>query len=154
MYFLNLGMKGLNLYCLGLLTQQLPILSSRWHMIAAEHRRRSQTNFVKWIEIARRISDFSHVTGDAQLQRRPEVGLVHPNRNTCSLFLLSTRSAPELHAPRLSLSWPSHRSTTWPVTLACAHSLHETVSGRVFGRISRAGLSVMRRSTSLPLDNY
>ena len=48
--------------------------------------------------------DFSHVTSDGQLQRRPEVGLVHPNRSTCSLFLLSTRSAPELHAP------PAHHS--------------------------------------------
>ena len=35
--------------------------------------------------------DFSHVTGDGQLQRRPEMGLVHPNRSTCSLFSHSRR---------------------------------------------------------------
>ena len=57
----------------------------------------------------------------------------------CSLFLLSTRSAPELHTPRPSLSWPSHRSTTWPITLACPLSLSKTVSSHVFGRISQAG---------------
>ena len=36
-------------------------------------------------------SDFSHVTGDGQLQRRPEMGFVHPNRSTCSLFSHSRR---------------------------------------------------------------
>ena len=114
-----------------------------------------------------------------QLQHRPEMGLVHPNRSTCSLFLLSTCSAPKLHASewpnekstkskniidgvsdsnancqniirmliltlimlhtRPSLSWPSRRSTTWPVTLPCALALPETVPSRVFSKISRAG---------------
>ena len=63
------------------------------------------------------------------------MGLVHPNHSACSLFLLSTHSAPELHVPQPA----SHRSTPWPVKLACALALPETVSSRVFGRISRAG---------------
>ena len=83
--------------------------------------------------------DFSHVTADGQLQRRPEMGLVHPNRNTCSLFshsrcvyshlgshLWRSKLFKILYAwyhvykvfwtgmiairpARPSLSWPSHR---------------------------------------------
>ena len=107
--------------------------------------------------------DFSHVTGDGQLQCRPEMGLVHLNRSMCSLFLHSCCVYSHLWWSKLfkilyttcikyfEQEWspyaqlahhspgPRIVSTAWPITLACALALPETVSGRVFSRISRIG---------------
>ena len=71
-------------------------------------------------------------------------GFSSPKPQYVYVFAVFAVNALGSRAPRParpSLSWPSHRSTTWPVTLACALALPETVSDRVFGRImiSRAG---------------
>ena len=66
-------------------------------------------------------------------------GVSKSNANCQNIIQILLLTLITLHT-QPSLSWPSHRcSTTWPVTLACALALPETVSGRVFGKISRAG---------------
>ena len=129
--------------------------------------------------------DFSHVTGDGQLQRRPGMGLVHPNRSTCSLFSHSRRVYSHLWRSKLfkilyawdhaykvfwtgmiandrhkrparpSLSWPSYRLYNLArYTRTCSCSYRDCFRPCV--RVGYPGLSscVMRRSTSLLLENY
>ena len=126
-------------------------------MIAAEHRWRSETNLVKWIEIAAMdvgILVMWQVMANCNANRKWVWFTQTAVRAHCfAVNALGFRTPRSSRPACPSLSWPSHRSTTWPVTLACAFALSETVSGRVFGYPGLVSC-VMRCSTSLLLENY